>query len=157
MPVNPETLLEDTAEQRAEREVRTGSIGNGLEVWCQPYLDDREIYHKKNRVVCLAQPYQACQTCHHKLFTLYFNSARKEKVAAPIACPRWANSASREKGFDPDHYTFVTQGTCTDDKPFTFCSACPKPEQLVQIGLDKSTQGWYGRYQRFRKEGLLNG
>lgn len=156
MAINPETLLEDSREEAIERERRTGSIGNGMKVWCRPYADDPEVVQQRDRVVCLVRPYEACKSCHHRLFTLFFDPERKKKMETPVACPRWEDNG-QEKGLNPSHYSFVTESTCVDVRPFGYCTSCPSAQKLVQIGMDKGTPGWYGRYSRYRKEGLIDG
>lgn len=152
MALNPETLLEDTLEQRQERESRTGVIGDGHKVWCQPYDDDPEIFHQKDRLVCLSKPYSKCGQCPHSKFEIVFDQNRRDKVSEPIACPRWERYKDKVQGKDPDYYSFVSLGICTDTKPLPYCGSCPSKPALVQLGLDKSVPGWYGRFRNMGED-----
>lgn len=149
MNLSPETLTEESNEERQQRQARTGVLGTGLTVHCTP-TGDPEVFEVKSRVVCLVRPYDHCSRCSHSLFTLSFNAdptARFEQVQ----CPRWRSISDRLKGEDPDSYVPVEVALC-GRKPFEFCASCPLREDLAQLDVDKSKSGWYSRWKRFTKE-----
>ena len=149
MTLNPETFLEDTEEERAERQRRTGSLGNGLTVICTPKPEEPEVTEVKHRVVCLMKPYPACHSCSHGRFTVVFNvtpGTREERVL----CPRWVNLKERLEGGQPE-YVVTEKATCAE-KPFEFCPSCPSVEALQKLNIDKTKEGWYARWRRFTEE-----
>lgn len=151
MTLNPETLAEDTEEERHERQQRTEAIGNGLTVICRPIPEDPEVTEVKHRVVCMTKPYPSCHSCRHGNFTLVFNvtpNARYERVL----CPRWASQTDRLKGGQPEYV--VTEVATCGEKPFEFCPSCPSRGDLQKLDIDKTKDGWYSRWRRFREEEL---
>jgi hypothetical protein len=149
MTLNPETLAEDSREEREERQRRTGSIGTGLHVICTPKPEEPEVSEIQHRVVCMTKPYPSCHTCAHGRFTLVFNvtpNARLERVL----CPRWSG-AERQEGKNPEEYIETEVATC-QEKPFEFCPSCPSREALQKLGIDKLKDGWYSRWRRFTEE-----
>jgi len=152
MTINPETLVEDTEETKRERQQRTGAIGNGLTVLCTPNPEEPDAVEVKHRVVCLTKPYAACGMCQHGSFTLVFNvtpNARYERVL----CPKWEGEARRLDGNSPDTYVPTEVATC-EAKPFSFCPSCPSRAELQKLDIDKTKDGWYSRWKRFREEEL---
>ena len=151
MTLNPNTLLEETDEEKKDRQWRTGVIGNGTQVWCQPYPLDPSVGQSQHRAVCLTRPYPACSTCPHSTFTAVFNSTPQDPYDL-IACPRWrGGERDRMDGKAPDSYVPVERVLCSQ-RPFLFCPSCPSSEVLVDIGADKVRAGWYGRWRRFTHE-----
>jgi hypothetical protein len=149
MNINPETLAEDSDEERAERNRRTGARGNGLTVHCTPNLAEPEVTEVQHRVVCLTKPYPSCAVCHHRDFTLVFNitpGARYER----ILCPRWAGATDRIAGKKPE-YVVAEAATC-ENQPFEFCPSCPSIDELKKLSIDKTKDGWYSRWKRFMEE-----
>lgn len=149
MSINPETLQEDTEEERKERQRRTGSLGSGLTVICTPNPEDPDVQEVQHRVVCAMRPYAACYSCQHRIFTLTFKGDpdRYEQVL----CPMWKNVQERLDGKQPDEYLKRELAMCAE-KPFEFCASCPSREELAKMGIDKTKDGWYARYRRFKQE-----
>jgi hypothetical protein len=151
--VNPYTLQEETEEERRARQQVTGELGNGLLVLCRP-TDDPAVVQQQHRAVCLTRPYQNCYYCPHSNFTFVFVKKDPEVLEAQrrtqVLCPRW-----QDRGFvsgkSPESYVSTELATC-EIQPFEFCRDCPSIDALVQLGIDKSRDGWYSRWRRFTKE-----
>jgi hypothetical protein len=149
--ISPETLQEEGDWEKRERQSRTGVMGNGLSVWCQPYPWDPGVGQQVHRAICLARPHPGCATCPHQSFTLIFKNQPPDPYQL-LACPRWREGEKgRLEGKTPDSYVPVERAICLQ-RPFQFCSSCPTPEQLVDIGADKVRPGWYGRWHRFTSD-----
>jgi hypothetical protein len=150
--LNPETLLPETKDARSAREAETGVHGIGLHVLCRPFPEDPGIIRTQHRVVCLHRPYATCPSCPHSSFTLFFRGDNREVRESTVKCPRWEQGISdRYAGRHPDSYVDVPSSRC-EDKPFEFCPSCPSQPALVQLGLDKAEDGWYGRWSRLKEE-----
>jgi hypothetical protein len=52
------------------------------------------------------------------------------------------------RGYPPEYYMPVERALCST-KPFPFCPSCPSSEVLIDIGANKVSAGWYGRWRRF--------
>lgn len=152
MKLNPDTLEEETEEQQKERQGRTGVVGNGLNVVCFPNPEEPQIQELRSRAACLMRPLAICQYCRHSNFTLFFDGNAPDTRYRLVACPRWRNPGDRQKGREPDYYVAVETAAC-EKKQLEFCPSCPSEEELVQIcSADKTKEGWYSRYRRFRDE-----
>lgn len=153
MRLNPDTLEEETEEERNDRQRRTGVIGNGLTVICFPNPEDPLVYEERNRVVCLTKPLSTCPYCRHSGFTLVFDANAPTNRYERIACPQWVSATARVSGKDPDHYVAVETATCESKSRFDFCPSCPSKEDLQRdYSADKTKEGWYSRFRRFRAE-----
>lgn len=150
MGISPETLEEETFEQRKERERRTGVLGNGLHVLCFPVLGDPGITQVQDRLVCLTTPYQSCRFCQHGRFTLFFDADPVARLQV-VQCPRWETAADRLVGKSPLEYVSCEIATC-ESRRFEYCPSCPSQKELVQIGADKQVPGWYGRWERIQRD-----
>jgi hypothetical protein len=150
MRINPYTLMEDTEQDRKIRQRCTGEIGDGKTVVCLPDLNDRTIQQHQHRAVCLFRKYEACNTCPHNSFTLFFESDPFEKFRV-VACPRWNSKGSQQRGKPPDIYVPMEVGTCRE-RPFEFCSSCPSISDLADMSLDKEQPGWFGRWSRLKED-----
>lgn len=156
MGINPYTLLPETVEEERERQRATGQIGNGVTVKCFPAPEDPEIMQLKHRVACHIKPYDVCSYCPHSSFTLIFKKRPREEAEAEerlmVACPRWGTIISRLQSRTPDTYVPVEVGTCKM-RPFEACNECPTDlVELGKLGIDKTKDGWYGRWLRINKE-----
>lgn len=141
--------MEESSEERLQRERQTGVLGNGHNVICHP-TGDPEVSEIKNRVQCLLKPYPACNGCSHSRFKVIFNADPTAKLKQ-VQCPRWTNDAARMVGEKPIDYVKTELATCAS-KPFPFCSGCPSLEKLSTMFIDKQKDGWYSRFRRFSKE-----
>ena len=151
MNVNPDTLIEESDWEKRERQRRTGVIGNGQTVWCQPFPWDPSVGQVQHRSVCITRPHPACPTCPHSTFTLIFKAQPQDPYEL-LACPRWrGGEKDRMDGKPPDSYVPVERALCYQ-KPFEFCSLCPSSDVVSDIGADKVRPGWYGRWYRFTRE-----
>jgi hypothetical protein len=150
MSINPDTLQEETEEQRRDRQRRTGVMGSGLTVLCTPDLSQPDVTEVQHRVVCLMKPYPSCLSCRHGKFTLSFD-ANSQARYEHVKCPVWCSSADRLKGKIPSDYQSREIATCLE-QPYEFCPSCPKREELAKLGIDKNKDGWYARWLRFKKE-----
>ena len=149
MNFNPETLQEETSEERAQRQRQTGVLGNGLHVLCTP-TEDPEVTEIQHRISCLSRPYAACSRCRHSSFTLIFNGNPQVRFET-VLCPRWKRDGDRVKGEKPSSYVPTELATCSE-KPFEYCPSCPSREVLSKLEVDKTKDGWYSRYKRFTQE-----
>jgi len=147
--INPDSLLPESDEEAKDRQGRTGVLGNGINVWCRPDPYDPTIGQAQHRSVCLTRPYPACPTCLHATFTLVFKSQPLDPYEL-LACPRWRDDTERMTGASPEAYVPVERALCYQ-KPFPFCPSCPSSEVLIDIGADKVSPGWYGRWRRFTR------
>lgn len=116
-------------------------------VSCFPETTDLTVIQRQHRAVCLFRPHLACSTCPHSEFVLAFN-ADKEARLQVVACPRW--SQTHLLGSPPDAYVATEISTCRA-MPFEFCSSCPSSQEVEELGADKRTPGWFGRWQRLKK------
>lgn len=137
-------LQEDDARQ-TERKLK-----DGLTVHCQPDPTDPMIMERQHRAVCLHRPHVGCSTCPHASFVLAFTPNRDERLEV-VACPRWDKPGDREQSIAPDKYVATELSTC-GKAPFDFCSMCPSRREVEELGADKKSAGWYGRWLRLRKE-----
>lgn len=135
---------EETATGRSNRD--------GLIVDCRPVLEDLSIVQRQSRVLCISRPYPSCSYCPHSSFDLLFK-VNKEARFDLVACPRWSNPMGRITGNSPDGYVSVEKSTCAA-APFEFCPSCPSQKNVATTGADKTVDGWYGRWNRIRKEEL---
>lgn len=151
MNINPETLLEETDEEKNERQQQTGVIGNGLFVFCVPNYDEPNSYEVRHKAVCLTRPYNACSTCPHANFTLYFSNNKERKLKI-VACPKWKNENERLTNCLPIYYTNTELATCIN-KPFDACVNCPSIDDLKDdYNIDKSKDGWVEKLNRLKAE-----
>lgn len=151
MGISPDTLAEELNEVRRQRERQTGVFGSGLMVLCKPNpFDEPDVAEVQSRVVCLGRPYVGCGACSHSKFALIFKNDRKEESLRVVACPRWKNLMDRLDRKAPEEYVMTELGTC-EKQPFEFCPSCPSAESVEKYGADKSKDGWYGRWDRFRR------
>jgi hypothetical protein len=149
--LNPDTLEDESDWERRERQIRTGVMGNGIIVWCRPDLLDSSVEQQQHRSVCLTRPYRACHGCPHSTFTLVFKSQPQDPYEL-LSCPRWrSGEGDRLKGSAPDTYVPVERALCYQ-RPYQFCTVCPSSDVLRDIGADKVSPGWYGRWRRFTKD-----
>lgn len=149
MTLNPFTLLPESEEETQERQARTGVLGTGASVWCRPVQYDPTVVQVQHRAVCVTRPYSACTTCLHSTFTLVFKAQPLDPYQV-LACPRWRDDTERTKGNAPDTYAPIERALCFD-RPFPFCPSCPSSDVLEDIGADKVSPGWYGRWRRFTR------
>lgn len=150
MTISPETLMEESLQERRAREAATGVLGNGLVVLCHPVAEDPEITQQQDRVVCMHRPYPTCGHCAHSRFTLFFDADPASRLQI-VWCPRWESEGDRQMDKDPLSYVPAEIATC-DKKPYEFCPSCPAQANLVKLGLDKQKPGWYGRWSRFTRD-----
>ena len=150
MNLNPETLVDETEEDKLARQAMSGVLGTGHLVQCFPVLEDREVVQIQNRAVCLIRPHDACGSCPHSTFTLAFDVLKKVERLSLVSCPRWESERDRRHGSTPDHYVPVEEATC-EEKPFHFCASCPSKREVQESGGDKSKEGWYGRWNRLKE------
>jgi hypothetical protein len=150
MGINPDTLTEESDEERRERQRRTGVLGNGVTVICTPDLTQPDVTEVQHRAVCLVRPYPSCVSCRHGCFTLSFNANAQAKYEQ-VKCPAWCSPVDRLKGKSPSDYQSREIATCLE-QPYEFCPSCPKREELSKLGIDKNKDGWYSRWQRFKKD-----
>jgi hypothetical protein len=119
-------------------------------VSCFPEPADPMVMQSQNRAACLFQPYAACPTCPHSRFILAFNTNKEARLEA-VACPRWEEAGAQQMGSPPNKYIATEVSTC-QATPFEFCSNCPSQADVAELGADKRNAGWYGRWQRLKKE-----
>jgi len=143
--LNPDTLQPVGGDELRQRQGRTGELGNGKTVFCQPDLSDPYVVQHVSRVMCLTTPYAACLSCAHHRFEYIFAVPQQEDW---VLCPRWKNGAD---GGPPDYYVPVWMSECRAT-PHTFCCHCPGREELADLSTDKQKDGWLERYRRFTKE-----
>jgi len=149
--ISPESLNEETSEERQERFRRTGVIGPGKLVLCNPIPEDPGVTETKSRVTCLTRPYAHCGSCNHSNFSLIFRVDTRERLGQVVACPKWTRGlVDRTDGKPPDHYEPTEVSTCKK-MPFEFCPSCPSIETVAKMSANKSKEGWYGRWNRFKK------
>lgn len=141
--------MEETYEERAERQRQTGVIGNGHTVVCHP-TGDPEVVEIQHRAVCLTRPHPACVGCEHKRFNLVFDADASAKYQT-VKCPRWDQETDRMRGLSPSQYIETEILTC-ERRPFSFCSSCPSKETLSKMYIDKEKDGWFERLKRFENE-----
>jgi hypothetical protein len=137
------------AEVVALDEKQQGSAGHGLSVQCSPDSRDSMIVESASRTNCLLRPYPTCSACPHSTFTLVFKP--RETKLEQVACPRWAEETDRLGSKAPSSYITTEAATC-QDSPFPFCVSCPSVTNVARSGADKRLPGWYGRWNRLRKE-----
>lgn len=142
MTLNPDTLLPSGEDELLERQTRTGEIGNGLTVLCQPDPENPQVVEQRSRAVCFFRPYAACVSCPHRHFELFFEVPEQEQVM----CPRWEGPQ-----LEPDCYVSAPLSDCRA-RPFPFCGRCPSREELALFDTDKNKAGWLSRYWKLSKE-----
>lgn len=134
-----------------ENKLREGVAGRFVD--CRPVPEDPGIVERRHRASCLLKPKPQCGTCPNSKFTLLFNLP--EKKFQQVMCPRWKHEGERHAGKQPDSYVITELASCKD-MPFSFCGSCPSREELQKLEIDKTKDGWFARWTRFRKE-MLNG
>lgn len=143
--LNPDTLRLMSDEELRERQRRTGELGNGKVVICQPDLTDPMVMQQVPRATCVATPYYACLSCKHHHFEFIFRTQTEENW---VLCPRWNRETSTGP---PDYYVPVWLSECYG-KTHPFCSQCPSREELDDLLTDKQREGWLERYRKLTKE-----
>ena len=126
-----------------------GQAGYGLSVTCHPDERDDMIIENRNRASCLVRPYPTCSSCPHSTFTLVFKT--RESRSELVACPRWNSPEDRMMDKAPSKYVATEVATCRST-PFDFCVSCPSVAHVAFIGADKTSDGWYGRWNRLKEE-----
>lgn len=116
---------------------------------CFPVKDDPNITEARHRSLCLMRHKEECHSCPNSKFTLLFDVP--EKKLEQVMCPRWKSIASMWKGENPETYTVTEIATCKE-RPFPFCGSCPSVEELKELEIDKTKDGWLSRWKRFREE-----
>ena len=151
MSINPETLSEETSEEKARRLMYTGVVGEGKLVLCNPIPEEPTVEEMKSRAVCLTRPYSHCGACSHSNFSLVFRVDTRERLGQVVACPKWKRGVvDRFDGKSPDRYEPTEVSTCKK-MPFEFCPSCPSSEVVANLGANKAKEGWYGRWHRLKK------
>lgn len=149
--LNPNTLEQETEEQRKLRERITGVYGDGTTVKCFP-TDDPMVSNTVHRAVCITKPYNNCQGCSHSSFTLFYDPnliALKIKAKHEfVKCPQWNSTEERLQGLSPEYYMNVQRATCEIARPFPFCAQCPSYKNLEDSGIDKKKE-WYTRWKKY--------
>lgn len=151
MEISPETLDEETSAEQLERTRRTGVTGSGKIVLCHPDIEDIQVQEMKSRVVCLTRPYGHCGSCSHSSFSLVFRVDTRERLGQVVACPKWDKGlVGRLQKQPPDRYEPTEVSTCKK-QPYEFCPSCPSAETVAKFSANKAKEGWYGRWNRFKK------
>lgn len=122
---------------------------SGRFVHCHPVPEDPEIVEQRHRASCLLKLRPQCHTCPNSRFTLLFDTP--EKKSEQVMCPRWKKDGDRHAGEPPKEYVVTEIATCKE-RPFDFCGSCPSREELQELHVDKTKDGWLARWNRFRKE-----
>lgn len=104
------------------------------------------VSEQKHRLVCATKPLPACQSCAHSKFKLVFT---RRDFSLKVLCPRWSSEGARCNGEKPESYQQVEVGVCKQ-KPFSFCPSCPSLEDLKEMYVDKTRDGWVSRWERFK-------
>lgn len=121
-----------------------------LTVLCTPDLNEPTVTEQQHRVVCITKPYSTCLTCKNSKFSLLFKTDRTARFQQ-VACPKWGDERRRLKGEPPERYVTTEVATC-ESRPFSFCASCPSRTELTEkYSVDKTRDGWYGRWKRFRQ------
>lgn len=119
---------------------------------CRPVKEDPQIIEAKHKSMCLMRLRAECHTCPNSKFTLLFDVP--EKRLEQVMCPRWKDVRELWQGKNPESYSVTELATCKE-RPFPFCGSCPSVEELNELGIDKTKDGWVSRWKRFRDEDAL--
>lgn len=129
-------------------------LGDGAKyAECRPIKEDQQIVESRHRALCLMRLREECHVCPNSKFALVFDVP--EKKLEQVRCPRWENVRDLWQGKPPDKYEVTEFATCKE-RPFPFCGSCPSREELAELEIDKSKDGWLSRWNRFREEDNLD-